>query len=134
MICFAALSDDFLFFFVSRSFETSDSSEECCSELSSEPFFYSSSTFFFSAAAFFEDLACFTFDFLTSVLDFLITLLWVPFTGVAAGSFLSLMIVLIADFELAIGEDLSVLFLLTGAVVTFYFSGVFSTCCGFGFS
>jgi len=56
----------------------------------------------------------------------------VTLDGVLTGSFFSLMAVLLTDFELAIGELLTALFLLTDEAKAFDFSGLFSI--GYGFS
>jgi len=77
MIYLESLSDDFLVFLASLSFDTSERFEDkdCSSWFSSDTVFPCSWAFFFSTYAFLVDFTVFTIDFLAKVLDFLMTLL-----------------------------------------------------------
>ena len=68
-----------------------------------------------------------TVYFFVRFLDFFMTLLCEAFEGVIVASFLSLITVLFIDLELAMGELLTICFLLTVELLAFYFWGLFST-------
>lgn len=124
MIYFAALREAFLVFLASKSFETSDNSDDWFSEFPSEAFFSSIWAFFFSTWLFLEIFDDLTLTFFPKVLDFLIILLLMTYLGEVSVSFLSLTAHLLIDLELAIGELFWTTFLVIWAA-TFGFSGLF---------